>query len=157
MIDTQFIAGHQVTCTEPYKKSRNRANRTNWGIIFDVDVEVTIDEIEQELGVKAKRSTRRVKGEIINTRQVILFFDGKMPEFVYIGWRRFRVALYIPEPIRCYHCQGYGHKAIRCNSRLRCPIWSKNHSFDHCSNKNENKENQRAVCPNCNKQPSGLL
>ena len=73
-----------------------------------------------------------------------------MPEFVYIGWRRFRVALYIPEPIRCYHCQSYGHKAIRCNSRLRCPICSKNHSFDHCPNKNENKENRRAVCPNCN-------
>ena len=65
MIDTQFIAGHQVTCTEPYEKSRNHVNRTNCGIIFDVDVEVTIDEIEQELGVKAKRNTRRVKGVFI--------------------------------------------------------------------------------------------
>ena len=68
LIDTQFIAGHQVTCTDPYEKSRNHANRTNCGIIFDVDVEVTIDDIEQELGIKAKRKTRRVKGETINTR-----------------------------------------------------------------------------------------
>ena len=150
LIKTQFIAGHQVTCTEPYGKSRNLANISNRGIIFDVDVEVTIDEIESELGVKARRNTRRVNGETINTRQVILFFEGEMPGFVYFGWKRYRVSVYIPEPIRCYHCQGYGHKANSCNARLRCPICSKNHSYEKCPNKNENKENQKAVCPNCN-------
>ena len=120
------------------------------GIIFDVDVEVTIDEIECELGIKARRNTRRVKGETINTRQVILFFEGEMPEFVHFGWKRYPVSVYIPEPIRCYHCQRYGHKANSCNSRLRCPMCSKNHSYEKCTNKNRNKENQKAVCANCN-------
>ena len=150
LLDTQFIAGHQISCTEPYEKTRNLSSRPAAGIIFDVDVDISIDEIERELGVRAKRNIKRIKGQIINTRQVILFFEGEIPEFVFFGWRRFRVALYIPDLIRCYRCQGYGHKANRCNYRQKCPICSKNHEYEHCPAKNDNREYQRAVCPNCN-------
>ena len=86
---------------------------------------------------------------MINTRQVILFFEEEIPEFVYFGWRRHRVTEYIPEPTRCYHCQGYGHKANRCNSRLKCPICSKNHTYEQCTAKEQDREQQRATCPNC--------
>ena len=149
LIDTQFIAGYQVSCTKPYETPRNSSNRSNRGIIFDVDVDIPTDEIELALGVTAKRNTRRVKGETINTRQVILFFENEIPEFVYFGWRRHRVSLYIPEPTRCYHCQGYGHKANRCSSRLKCPICSRNHTYEQCTAKEENREKQNAICPNC--------
>ena len=33
---------------------------------------------------------------------------------------------------------------------MKCPVCSKNHSYDQCSFKTENSENRRAVCPNCN-------
>ena len=85
LLDSHYIAGYRVTCTEPYEKTRNFSNRQNIGIIFDVDEGVPIEQIEQVIGVKAKRNTKRVKGQNTITRQVILFFDDEIPDFVYLA------------------------------------------------------------------------
>ena len=60
-------------------------------------------------------------------------FEGEeLPEFTYMGWRRFRVQTYIPDPIRCYNCQHYGHKAISCNQQEKCPICAGKHNAKNC-------------------------
>ena len=125
------------------------ANSASRGIIFDVDEELSDDEISLKIGIPAKRIIKKVRGENKITRQVILFFDDGIPEFIYLGWRRFRVSLYIPEPIRCYNCQAYGHKSNNCRSRVKCPICANNHSYEVCPSKDKNREDQRASCPNC--------
>ena len=146
---TSFLAGHRVLFSEPYTKTNKFSNSSNRGIIFDVDEELSDEEICFKIGIPAKRITKKVRGENKITRQVILFFDDAIPEFIYLGWRRYRVSLYIPEPIRCYNCQAYGHKSNNCRSRVKCPICAKNHSYEDCPSKDKNRENQRAFCPNC--------
>ena len=66
------------------------------------------------------------------TGQVIVTFEGELPEFTYMRWRRFRVQTYIPEPIRCYKCQHYGHKAITCKQKEKCPICAGKHNTKNC-------------------------
>ena len=107
------IADNEVKVTEPY--TRLRTNYTPRGIIFDVDLDMEDEEIRAVTSaVTAKRIEKMVAGQRTRTGQAIVTFEGEeLPEFTYMGWRRFRVQTYIPDPIRCYKCQHYGHKAIQ--------------------------------------------
>ena len=144
------LAGHKVEFTEPYSK----INRTglqkysNRGIIFEVEEEITDDEIQSTLGIKAERVIKKKSGQTIRTNRVILHFNDEIPKFVHLGWKRYRVSTYVPEPVRCYNCQKFGHKAINCRSKTKCPICSGNHLYNECVAM-ENKEERRTVCPNC--------
>ena len=71
-----------------------------------------------------------------------------MPDHVYLGWKRFRVSLYVPPPLRCYNCQKFGHKAIHCRSKTKCPTCSGNHSHGECVAQGKIEE-RRVICPNC--------
>ena len=147
MMETRFLAGHRVEFSEPYVKPRNRLNALNRRIIFNVEEDVPVEQITQELGIPATRIIRRVRGENIVTEQVILYFNGTIPDIIYFGWRRYRVSVYIPDPIRCYHCQKFGHKANQCRSTVKCPICSGRHSFANCDAQKNDEDKRKAVCP----------
>ena len=148
LMETRALAGHSVTSSEPYTKSVYTPKR---GIIFNVDDDLSTDEIEREIGISARRITKKVGGTVRPTSQVILNFngDGDIPAYVYLGWRRFKVSTFIPEPTRCYNCQRYGHIAKNCNSGVICPICAKNHNYLNCPVKNNERNQESARCRNC--------
>jgi len=78
-MDTSDLAGHRVVFSEPYTKTSKFANSASRGIIFDVDEELSDDEISLKIGIPAKRIIKKVRGENKITRQVILFFDDGIP------------------------------------------------------------------------------
>ena len=149
LMETRFLAGHRVIFSEPYVRARNPLNELNRGIIFIVEEDVPVEQITHELGIPATRIIRKVRGESIVTKQVILYFNGAIPEIIYFGWRRYRVSLYIPDPIRCFHCQKFGHKAHQCRSAVKCPICSGRHLFADCDAQRNDENKRKAVCPNC--------
>jgi len=57
--------------------------------------------------------------------------------FVSIGFLRFKVKPYIPQPIQCNKCQGYGHIAVNCRHQVRCVHCGKGHSLDACPIKDD--------------------
>ena len=146
LLNTWDLAGVPVTFSEPHRRYVNTIKR---GIIFDVDEELSTDEIEQITGVKAKRIIKKIRGETRTTKQVILHFEEEMPRYIYLGWRRFKVETFIPDPVRCYNCQRYGHRSNDCKSKIRCPVCAGNHPYDKCEAKNKNIEERTVVCPNC--------
>ena len=131
------LAGYRVEFSEPYYKSNHTRTRnqnlTKRGIIFDVEEEITTDEPENILGIPAQRIIKRRDGQSVSTKQVILHFTDEIPDYVHIGWRRFRVRQYIPDPVRCYNCQKYGHRATNCRSKTTCPICAGKHSYGECN------------------------
>ena len=67
-----------------------------------------------------------------------------IPERIFLDYLVFRVRNYIPNPMRCFKCQNYGHTQVYCNKFMQiCSICSDQHSSDNCPN----KENPK--CPNC--------
>ena len=46
--------------------------------------------------------------------------QNELPEKVRVTWRSIRVRPYIPNPVRCYRCQGYSHVASSCGRTERC-------------------------------------
>lgn len=72
-----------------------------------------------------------------------------LKEGIIIQGRRLRCHKTFNGPMRCYHCQRYGHMAINCSSRNkpgRCPACAGAHSNDQCTE----KETGNSKCANCN-------
>ena len=51
----------------------------------------------------------------------------ELPATVLLGWDRVRVKPLKPRPVRCYHCQAYGHIAADCNRPSVCGVCSGDH------------------------------
>ena len=59
--------------------------------------------------------------ENIETTTVRLEFIGEVPKEVFLGFIRYQVEDYIPEPTQCFNCQSFGHVSTHCNTTVpRC-------------------------------------
>ena len=134
------IADFEVTYSDPYKKDKNE-ERIKKGIIFQVDPDFSEEEVCEEIGAKSvKRIIKKIGGKEIKTAQMLVIFEQELPKQVMIGWRRHRVEIFIPDPIRCYQCQRYGHKASACNGYEKCSICSNRHNVKECPEKTKGME-----------------
>ena len=110
----------------------------------------TLDEIKSHLKTQAvtdvKRITFRRNDETISTDTYILTF-GKphIPKELKVGYSIIKVNPYIPNPLRCYNCQKFGHHEQKCLKSAVCKKCGESGS-DHIelSCKNPPK------CANCN-------
>ncbi|GFV11934.1 uncharacterized protein TNCV_2521551 [Trichonephila clavipes] len=56
------------------------------------------------------RITIRKDGQMLNTKHLILTFSTPdLPQYVKMAYLRCPVREYIPNPLRCFNCQRYGH------------------------------------------------
>ena len=142
---------YNVVTSEPYNNKDRRTN-ANYSreIIFGVDPDITDEEMAEEIGYQVERIIKKKGTSTIRTEQMILYYQHTMPTYVQYGWRRHRVSIYIPEPVRCYKCQEYGHKAHSCRARKYiCSICSGPHEVKACPVKDTHRIEKKAVCPNC--------
>ncbi|GBN04963.1 putative RNA-directed DNA polymerase from transposon X-element [Araneus ventricosus] len=65
--------------------------------------------------------TNRRDGELIPTKHFILTFNTpRLPEYIKAGYVRCSVRPYIPNPLRCFKCQRFGHSKTNCRGTLIC-------------------------------------
>ena len=109
----------------------------------------TLDEIKTYLKSQrvsdVKRITINRNQETINTNTYILTFNtSQVPTEIKVGYNLIKVSPYIPNPLRCYNCQKFGHHESKC---LKAPVCKRcgESGSDHielsCSNP--------LKCPNC--------
>ena len=86
---------------------------------------------------------RLQNGRTENSGRVTLTFKGqKLPDKVTIaGWLHCRVRTYIPNPLRCFKCQLYGHTSKNCKRDQRCSNCGDGDCREQCENP--------ARCVNC--------
>ena len=102
------------------------------------------------LGTKAERIIKKKFGNMITTEQMIIYCEFELPSYVTYGWKRFKVSTYIPEPVRCYRCQQFGHKAQFCRAnQIKCSICSGPHETKACTIQTTHRQDKTAKCPNC--------
>ncbi|GBO36889.1 hypothetical protein AVEN_241859-1 [Araneus ventricosus] len=83
------------------------------------------EEIAQELRGQGIKDVRRINirrdGELIPTKHFILtFHTPRLPEYIKAGYVRCSVRPYIPNPLRCFKCQRFGHSKTNCRGTLTC-------------------------------------
>ncbi|GBL99402.1 hypothetical protein AVEN_107112-1, partial [Araneus ventricosus] len=86
---------------------------------------VTTEEILKKLQGQGVSHVRRISirrdGQLLNTKHLILTFDSaKLPEHIKAGYMRLSVRAYIPNPLRCFKCQRFGHSKTSCRGTLTC-------------------------------------
>ncbi|GFR13935.1 uncharacterized protein TNCT_86891 [Trichonephila clavata] len=105
-------------------------------------------EIKEELasqGVEAvKRITSIKDGKTVTSPLFILTFSKHtLPESILIGYLNIKTRPYIPNPLRCFRCQSYGHGTASCRSVATCNKCSNTeHASEACTT-------ERRKCANC--------
>ena len=71
--------------------------------------------------VGVKRINIRRNNELVPTITLILTFNSPtLPNSVKAGYLNIPAVPYIPNPLRCFKCQKFGHGQNTCRSRLTC-------------------------------------
>ena len=73
---------------------------------------------------------------------LLTFAKPDPPEYVNVGFIRCKCNTYVPNPIRCSHCQKLGHVSSNCNGKPSCAkCGQEGHNNTECS--------ANAICVNC--------
>ncbi|XP_055943541.1 uncharacterized protein LOC129974670 [Argiope bruennichi] len=82
-------------------------------------------ELVQELSEQKVCAARCIyikrDGQLIPTQHVVLTFSTTdLPKFIKAGYLRCTVKPYIPNPVRCFKCQKFGHSQQACRGSKIC-------------------------------------
>ncbi|XP_067142859.1 uncharacterized protein [Centruroides vittatus] len=96
------------------------------GVISKFDL-MSEDESDIQIGLSNQgvTSVRRISirrdGKLIPTKHLILTFNNPtLPSSVTAGYLRCAVRLYIPNLLRCFKCQQFGHSQTSCRGKSLC-------------------------------------
>ena len=100
-----------------------------------------MEELRDQGVQKVRRLQRRENSNPTPSDTLVLSFSGEsLPERVRVAWRSARVRPYVPNPVRCYKCQAYGHMAAGCGGQERCA---------RCSSTDHKSADCKAAKPKC--------
>ena len=100
------------------------------------------DELRDQGVVGVHRMTVRKNGEVIPTSTIFLTFNSPdLPKEIKMGYLRVKVELFVPNPLRCFNCNSFGHTSAGCKTTakyVRCAKGNKtesvmSHSCFNCS------------------------
>ena len=132
----------------PIKVSPHRSLNSKKGVLWCRELDtVSLTEIKKELASQQVTEVTRISvtrnGEKQNTHTYILTFGtSDLPTKIKVGYLSVPIKPYIPNPLRCFHCQRFGHHRDKCKSSAVC---------EKCGNTDHSKENCEAdpTCVNC--------
>ncbi|GBN70432.1 hypothetical protein AVEN_199369-1, partial [Araneus ventricosus] len=120
--------------------SVHRGLNSSRGVVSEKELVGSSDtEILEELSSQGVTAVRRInikrEGKLIPTKHIILTFNStKLPSTIKAGFLSCPVKPYIPNPIRCFNCQRFGHSKAVCRGRLTCSKCSViGHSANDCT------------------------
>src|SRR5277367_5641063 len=132
----------------PVNTTIHRALNTCKGVItvdelLDVPDADILEGLRDKFVSHVKRIHIRKDGVFQPTKSIIVTFAlRKVPASIKVGYLNCPVRTYVPNPLRCFKCQKYGHSQPSCMGSLVCARCSeKGHDSKDCK--------EQYKCPNC--------
>ena len=136
----------------PVEVTPHKTLNSSKGIIRDRNLkgesEDNIKEYLEDQGVTHVKRFQVKKGnETIKTNTLLLTFNTVVPpKSLKIFYQIIPVELYVPNPLRCFNCQKFGHHEDKCpvdpgSVCERCGMGDHDHHTNHCKNQTK--------CVNC--------
>ncbi|GBN17569.1 hypothetical protein AVEN_224529-1, partial [Araneus ventricosus] len=108
---------------KPYATLNSSKGVISCGELLNESEEKITEELKSQGVIHVRRITIRRDGQLLNTKHLILTFDSnKLPEHIKAGYMRLSVRTYIPNPLRCFKCQRFGHSKTSCRGALTCVL-----------------------------------
>ncbi|GFT47755.1 uncharacterized protein TNCV_4946451 [Trichonephila clavipes] len=114
----------------PVNVSPHKTLNSCRGVISEPDLLSTpeseiLDGFSDQGVIQVRRITIKKDSNIIPTKHLILTFNSpKLPTTVKAGYLNCNIRAYIPNPLRCFKCQRFGHSQIACRGQLTCICWT---------------------------------
>jgi hypothetical protein len=142
LLDCKTI-GHLSVSVTPHNTlnfSKGVISEPELRLISETEI---LDNLRSQNVCAVRRITVRRDGEFQPTNNIILTFNTPaIPEFITAGYLRCRVRAYIPNPLRCFQCQRFGHSKLSCRGTVTCARCSEvGHDSEKCS--------RTPLCINC--------
>ncbi|GFX80434.1 uncharacterized protein TNCV_177731 [Trichonephila clavipes] len=92
------------------------------GVISAADLlHVTTENLQDQKVCGVKRITIRRDTQVLDTKHLILTFaTPDLPQSVKAAYLNCPVRPYIPNPLRCFQCQRFGHSKLTCRGQATC-------------------------------------
>ena len=101
------------------------------------------DELKTQGVVEVHRVTVKKEGKVIPTNTLSLTFNRPdMPKEIKVGYLQVKVDLFVPNPLRCFNCNKFGHTSQRCKTTAKCQRCGKDKHEEQCDGPQ--------ICSNCN-------
>ena len=133
----------------PITVSPHYSLNTKKGAIRCLDIKECSDEeilegLKDEAVIKLDRILVFRDGQRKPTGTFILTFQSQtLQKYIRVGYYRVAVSQFIPNPVRCYKCQKFGHTKFNCRKNEVCTKCGQEDHTDSQECKNE------AKCVNC--------
>ena len=77
----------------------------------------------QEQGVVEihRVTVKRDTGKVPTNTLFLTFNTPDLPKEITVGCLKVEVALFVPNPMRCFNCNKFGHTSQRCKVAAKCP------------------------------------
>ena len=112
-----------------------------WDLADMSEVEIR-DELKDQGVVGVNRVTLK-EGKVIPTNTLFLTFGSpELPKEITVGYLKVKVALFIPNPMRCFNCNKFGHTSQQCKVAAKCTGCGKDKHEGQCEGPK--------LCSNCN-------
>ena len=140
---------------EPHKSLNSSKGVIRCRELKDCSEEEILEEMATQHVSAVKKINIKKNGRIEATGTVILTFSQpKIPSSVKVGYLKVPVSPYIPNPMRCFNCQEYGHGSKGCKKDAICPKCSTTghlendcHNAPKCLHCNEDHPVYDKKCP----------
>ena len=123
-----------LNCSRGVIRCRDLADMT--------EVEIR-DELKDQSVVGVNRVTLKKEGKVIAINTLFLTFGSpELPKDITVGYLKVKVALFVPNPMRCFNCNKFGHTSQRCKVAAKCTGCGKDKHEGQCEGPK--------LCSNCN-------
>ncbi|WP_419608011.1 hypothetical protein, partial [Thiolapillus sp.] len=100
------------------------------------------DELQTQGVVEVHRVTVKKEGKVIPTNTLFLTFNRPdVPKEIVVGYLKVKVELFVPNPLRCFNCNKFGHTSQRCRTTAKCQRCGKDKHEEQCEGP--------LICSNC--------
>ena len=96
------------------------------GIISEPDIQYVpetelLENLKDQKVIEVKRIYIHKNNEKISTKHIILTFAStRLPRSLKAGYLECPIRAYIPNPLRCFNCQRFGHSKTSCRGKTTC-------------------------------------
>jgi hypothetical protein len=145
--------------------SAHRSLNSSRGVIRcrdlrDCSDEEVLEALRSQAVIGIKHVQAKKDGKLEPTNTFILNFSTPAPpKFVRAAYMRIPVEIYVPNPLRCFNCQKYGHGKSTCNRRAVCAKCAQEGHLDdacpnapHCANCSGDHSSYSKDCQEWGKQ-----